>query len=261
MMDASFLGIDLAWHGNGRNTGLAALRSTGSTVTSDAVGIGAGNLKAIVDFVLSHESHTTVVAIDAPLVIRNVNGQRPCETLISKRFGYAHASAHTTNLSRFPDAESVRLVRTLQDLGYRHCRFPHEDWDRTGRWLFEVYPHPAQVVLFERSRIIKYKRGRLAARRAGLDELRLEVLHRMMYGDNSIVDDRRLVQFLTIELSSISGAQLKKYEDALDAIFCSFLAYYLWRWGWSCHDVFGDVTNGYIVVPNAKLRFPAEDAH
>ena len=39
-----------------------------------------------------------------------------------------------------------------------------------GKWFFEVYPHPAHVVLFNREKIIKYKKGNVKLRREGLGE-------------------------------------------------------------------------------------------
>jgi predicted RNase H-like nuclease len=258
-MEASFVGVDLAWHGNGRNTGLAALRATGDAVRPDRFGIGASDLDGVVQFIQSNESQTTVVAIDAPLIIQNRDGQRPCETLVSQRFASAHASAHTTNLGRFPNADSLNLVRQLEGLGYRHCSEPNRPWMRAGRWFFEVYPHPAHVVLFERKQIIKYKKGSVANRRSGLAELRTELYERLITRDDTVSDNPALREYLLLDLKSLVGRHLKHYEDSLDAILCSFLAYYLWRWGWTKNEMIGDMTNGYIVVPTCALHSRGSD--
>jgi len=251
-MSASFIGVDLAWQSEGRNSGLAAIEGDQDGGEVVRFGEGASALDAVMGFILANQAETTVVAIDAPLIIQNPEGQRPCETLISRRFGGAHAGAHTTNLKRYPNAASVALGHQLEAQGFRHCSPPGTAWTAAGHWFFEVYPHPAQVVLFQRDRIIKYKKGSIAAKRRGLAELREEIRARIL-GHGMIRSSPSLVQYLSLDLDSLRGSALKHYEDALDAIVCSFLAYYLWRWGWQRSEFFGDLVSGYIVVPSKPL--------
>ncbi|MGH9391710.1 MAG: DUF429 domain-containing protein, partial [Vicinamibacteria bacterium] len=136
---------------------------------------------------------------------------------------------------------------------FRHCASPGTAWSASGHWFFEVYPHPAQVVLFQRERIIKYKKGLLAARKSGLMELRQEIRDRMLGSSQSLQSSPALLEFLSRELASLRGAMLKRYEDALDAIVCSFLAFHFWRWGWERNELIGDMASGYIVVPTVPL--------
>jgi predicted RNase H-like nuclease len=249
---ASFVGVDLAWASEGNNTGLAAFH--GNEEGADAVHIGEGrySLDSIVDFILANQAETTVVAIDAPLIISNHIDRRPCESEISRRFGKAHAGAHSSNLSLYPNARSVQLAQRFEGLGFRHCRDPGSRWSRDGKWFFEVYPHPAQVVFFERDFIIRYKKGRVDARRSGLEELRTEIRVRIL-GNKSFRQSLLLNKFLTTDLNSLRGQTLKCHEDALDAIVCSFLAFHLWRWGWERSEMVGDLETGYIVVPTVAL--------
>lgn len=39
------------------------------------------------------------------------------------------------------------------------------------------------------------------------------------------------------------------HEDTLDAVFCSYLAYYFWYWNMERNEVFGTVETGYILNP------------
>ena len=39
--------------------------------------------------------------------------------------------------------------------------------------------------------------------------------------------------------------------NALDALFCAYLAYYFWYWRWETNEIFGDLHSGYIL--NLKL--------
>jgi predicted RNase H-like nuclease len=249
--ETTFVGVDLAWQSARNHSGLAAFRGGDAGARPLAVGSGASDLEGVVEFVREHGgAGPTVVAIDAPLVVANERGQRPCERAISQRFGRAHAGAHPSNRTLYPDPGGVELARRLRREGFRHCTPPGGAWIRTGRWFFEVYPHPAQVVLFELDRIIKYKKGRVAARRAGLAELRAEIARRLV-GRGRLRSDPRLRELLSRDLDRIRGAALKRYEDGLDAIVCAFLAHHLWRFGWQGSELIGDLADGYIVVPRA----------
>jgi cytidine deaminase len=58
-----------------------------------------------------------------------------------------------------------------------------------------------------------------------------------------------LSELLTAELNQLSGRRIKDYEDKLDGLFCAYLAYYFWYWGWERNEVFGDLKSGYILNP------------
>ena len=50
-------------------------------------------------------------------------------------------------------------------------------------------------------------------------------------------------------MDELRGRSLKSYEDALDAVFCAYLAFHYWRWGAERNEMIGDLESGYIVVP------------
>ena len=249
----AFIGVDLAWQSEGNHSGLAVFTGDRAGAKATSIGDGATSLEEVCRYILDHRSDNTVVAIDAPLIIANAAGQRPCETLVSKKFGSAHAGAHTSNLKLYPNAGGVALARMLEAQGFRHCTVPGGSWNESGDWFFEVYPHPAQVVLFGRDRIIRYKKGAVVARRSGLDELRKLIRDRMLGPDRPLVSSASLDELLTRDLNGLRGRALKRYEDTLDAVFCAYLAFHLWRWGWERSEVLGDLTAGYIVVPTVSL--------
>lgn len=88
---------------------------------------------------------------------------------------------------------------------------------------FEVYPHPAHVVLFDLQRIIKYKKGTVAQRRAGLTQLRQAGLHHLGTAAPSLVRETAVLrQLVERPLETLPGEALKAYEDALDALLCAF---------------------------------------
>lgn len=252
----TFIGVDLAWQSNKNHSGGAVLRGDQLGLTLHALSSGLKSLGDVEEFIRIHTGVDTVVAVDAPLIIENENGQRPCETEVSRRFGAAHAGAHTSNLRLYPNPLSVRLARDLESQGFAHCPEPYKR--RThGKWFFEVYPHPAHVVLFERTRIIKYKKGRVATRRNGLAEFRqsLETLKTPPLNENAELRD-----FVNTSLENLRGQALKQYEDILDAIFCAYLAAYFWVWGHTRCEMIGCRETGYIINPKPLVSESANAA-
>lgn len=198
----------------------------------------------IVDFISNNSHINTVVAIDASLVVNNKEGQRPCETLIGKTFGQYGASCHTTNLNRPYAQAGIGLVSALERLDFVHDFVLETAKQRSGRWIFEVYPHPAMVRLFELDRIIKYKKGAVADRRHGLRTLATRLINL-----DGLIQTPILMDLLNFDVNTLRGCKLKQHEDLLDAFFCAYLAWHCWRWGIERNEIFGTIKDGYIVVP------------
>src|ERR1700732_1529789 len=97
MTATTFIGVDLAWKTEGNHSGIAVLLGDERQVQLHALAEGLISMADVVDFIESHSNADSVVAVDAPLVVKNATGQRPCETLISKHFGRYDAGCHTSN--------------------------------------------------------------------------------------------------------------------------------------------------------------------
>lgn len=247
-MTSTFIGIDPAWAVDRNHSGIVVLRGDerGARFVTAATAIS--TLTGIVEFVREHSRKSTVVAIDAPLIVTNATGSRECELEVGRRFGRFHASCHSNNLGRTPQPAGVRLVEALGPLGFQHDFDIATAGHRPGRWPFEVYPHPAMVVLFELEQIIKYKKGSVARKRSGLEELRRH-LQGLTIGSRGLVGTPELHALLSQSLMDLRGDALKRYEDTLDALFCAYLAWHCWRWGAARNEMVGTLENGYIVVP------------
>jgi predicted RNase H-like nuclease len=241
----TFIGIDLAWKSARNPTGAAVLNGdrlgarleVSSTLSPEA---------SVADFISANATANTVVAIDAPLVIVNETGQRACETAIGKKYGSREASCHTSNLKLYHDASSIALTAALLAQG-----FTHVDPARTkqsGRIVAEVYPHAAMVALWDLPKTIKYKRGALGAKRVGLSMLRSH-LTTLGKTEPPLLRSGVLQEVLSTDLNELVGQSLKNHEDRLDAMFCAYLAYYFWYWGWERNEIFGNTTSGYILNP------------
>jgi predicted RNase H-like nuclease len=220
---ATFIGIDLAWKSERNPTGAVVLRGDRSGARLKVVSPQLHSKTEVLEFVLAHATEETVLAIDAPLIILNRRGQRTCETEVSKRYGSREASCHTSNLALYPEASSVDLADALATHGYSHVDRLREE--RAGRILAEVYPHAAMVALFDLAKTIKYKKGPLRQRRAGLDSLRGYV-GGLAVAEPPLLPTQSLRDFLGKDLEQLGGLKLKEYEDSLDALFCAYLGFY-----------------------------------
>ena len=76
------VGLDLAW-GMTARTGVAVVASDGHLVASASV----VHDPEIRDFLRPYADSIRTAAIDAPLVVKNPSGQRPCERQISVQTG------------------------------------------------------------------------------------------------------------------------------------------------------------------------------
>lgn len=255
----TFIGIDFAWQSERNATAIAVARGEGADASLIDVVSGIGGLNEIAAIIERSATENTVVAVDAPLIIRNITGRRPCESEISRRFGARHASTHSSNLTLYPVPSTHELVGRLEHAGFRHrvareCQAP-------GRWFFEVYPHPAHLVLFDLPTIIKYKAKSRRPRSLRLSEFaRLQSLLVSLRNAEPALAPGVMASPDSAELESLRGQALKNHEDAVDAWFCAYLALHAWYWGQERNEVVGDFESGYILLPTvaAHARMDAD---
>lgn len=253
---ATFIGIDFAWQSERNATGIAIAHGEGAQASLVDVVSAVHGMNEIIALVERHATENTVIAIDAPLIIRNVTGRRACESEISRRFGARHASAHSSNLTLYPVPSTHELVRRLEQAGFRH-HVGRERKER-GRWFFEVYPHPAHIVLFDLETILKYKAKSRRPRSLRLDEFaRLQSLLVSLANAEPALAPEAGVSLIAADLTALRGQRLKDHEDALDAWFCAYLALHAWYWGAERNEVVGDFESGYIVLPMLGLALDA----
>lgn len=139
-----FIGLDLAWRESqpGRvanETGVAVLDANGRVVDAGWT----RGLEETVDRVATAAGPSALLFIDAPLVVDNPSGQRPCETQVGQRYGRWKVSANTTNL-RSPRHAGVTLRRVLEERGWCYSdgrSGPPGD----GLWCCECYPYTTLV--------------------------------------------------------------------------------------------------------------------
>jgi histidinol-phosphate phosphatase family protein len=255
-----FVGIDLAW--SPRN------RSGGAVLSADGRLLRAGGLLGgddeIVDFVVSAipAGEPGLVAIDAPLVVPNESGSRPCDRDVAAVFGRFQAGpypANRRNLERYGGLRGEDIRRRLQYLGFRHD--PDIAQRQPCRRVVEVFPHPATVSLFGLERTLKYK-----ARSGRGYPLRWHELSRLRDHLAALIEDDPPLclssDVASVEIEGRRGQAFKEVEDLLDAIVCAYSALYAWHHGPRGFAVYGgsqlagsSADEGHILVPMAPAMW------
>lgn len=229
-------GVDLAW-GERRRDGVCFVERQGhrARVAGYAVPHGDAALLAALAARIPPRARA-LVAVDAPIVCPNRTGARPVDRLSHRLFHREHAGCHPANATRCP--RPPRVAAALAALGFTVGFDP-----RAGRRLVaEVYPHPAMVRLLRLPRIVKYKRGPAAARRA--EFRRLQELLRALAAEHfpflALGEETRLL---------LAAPWSQETEDRTDAFFCALVGLWHRHHGGRRSEVIGTLEDGFVLLP------------
>ena len=233
---ASFFGVDLAW--SSRNlTGVCALDEHGGLVDERLL----QSDDEIVRWISRQLDGPAVVAIDAPLLVPNETGRRPCEAQVAEAYAGRKAGPHPSNRTLNADTEGTirgeRLAAALEAHGFG------DPWTNSERTLLEVYPHPTLIEVFDLPERLLYKAKPglgVSGRRNGLRRLS------SLLGDLRDAEPPLLAPRVRVSEAK-KGAALKAIEDRLDARICAWVAS-LWAHDRTRVRVFGDRATGHIAV-------------
>lgn len=236
-----FVGLDLAW-GEKNSTGVAVVGADGRLLHIGAAQDDASIETAVAPYV----SDDCLVAIDAPLIVKNPTGHRPCEAALNRDFHRFEAGARPAFAGKpeFIDPRGARIATALT--------LDMNPMSNSSRRAIEVYPHPATIVLFGLEKTLKYKKGSFEGRQSQLLRLmtlierldtatpRLRVNHNVSW-----VELRKRVAAAT------RPGQLDRDEDPVDAVVCAYVALYSYHRPEDV-TVYGDFATGYIVTPTLQ---------
>ena len=235
-MKVLLIGVDLAW-GEKMHDGVCfvELDGVGGRVLGFGYPQGDRDLMKLIGET-SRNYQTVFVTVDAPIVCPNRTGTRPVDRLTHRMFHRQHAACHPANLMRCP--RPPRVARLLHRKGFR------VGWETRvgGRWVAEVYPHPAMVRMFGLPRIIKYKKGSVAERRKEfrrLQGLMRKLMKRKFPGLTLNQETRNLLR----------EKWSKPVEDRTDALFCALIGMWHWMHRGKRSEVIGDRKTGFILLP------------
>lgn len=105
----------------------------------------------------------------------------------------------------------------------------------------EVYPHPAMIRLFHLDRIIKYKKGAVAAKK--LEFKKLQNHSRQFLHNRSDISVSESVDVL------LNTDWSKTVEDQTDAVVCALIGYLHWKHQGHLSKIIGSIEEGFILLP------------
>ena len=190
-----------------------------------------------------------LVAIDMPMATMPFLTRRAADDAISTAFGGAGCSAHSPTATR-PGALGTELTKQFCDAGF--VLLGTDSDVRATRAMIEVYPHPALLSLLGASYRIPYKVSKSTRYWPGLtiQERIGSLLNQFTLIERALSARIGGIRVpLPIADRVFSLAALKRYEDALDALVCGWVAI---QFTAGNAVAYGDATAA-VWVPNSPL--------
>lgn len=229
------MGVDLAWAQSGdrtkpNETGVAAIDRHGVVIDC---GWTRGLEETVSWLARTSVDGSTLAFVDAPLVVDNPVGQRPCEKEVGRRYGRWKVSANSTNQSS-PRQAGVLLRQWLQESGWAYD--DGRGGPPTGGRVFsECYPYTTLVgaaeLGYDQERpTYKRRPARVppaqwrAVRATECDRL---IAHMAGLADNDpplLLSSHPISRQLLAEPSPQKAAAYKHREDLIDALLCAWTA-------------------------------------
>ena len=224
-----FIGLDLAW-GSRNRTGGAVIQDGRLVVATGVLGSDAEILRFVADHVPAGAA--AVVAVDAPLCVPNFEGRRCCDHEVSLAWGPYEAGAYPAN-RRLLAVDGVVRGESLAAALAAHQGFTQVaplPLHGEGRYVCEVFPHPAHVALFGLPRTLKYKRK---PRRSRIDVAAEFARYQQLLAGLKLADPplRGLEPWTSVDPAMLRGRARQELEETLDAVTCAYVAWYAWWHG------------------------------
>lgn len=243
-----FIGVDLGWSSGA--SGLCCLEWVNNSLkiidlrTLSQI----DNILAWVDR-LTSPNLSSLIAVDAPTIITNSTGMRLCDKLTHKYFGRYHAGCYPANLGLKFAPRTTGFSQSLLVRNFYHA--PTIKPQQLGRYQIEVFPHPATINLFGLTKILKYKKGKIAERQQELIKLK-DCITKILPNLKPALSLDSLSTVPVIAQKQ-TGRELKAIEDLLDSLLCAYIAAHWWYWGEAKNIVLGNIEEGFIVIPDQNL--------
>jgi predicted RNase H-like nuclease len=179
-------------------------------------------------------------------------------------FGPYDAGPFPANLSNpafQPTGRIQQFVTQLEQLGFK--QEPKVRKQEPQRIFLEVFPSPAQVILFPcvtqrghthcRPLRYKHKRGRSWIEVQCEWDMYRAKLRSLQTKEPALKFLEKVNKTLSVDVSELTGVRYKVLDDLVDGIFCAYLAYYFWYWGDDRRWIVGDMSDGYVVLPRCMF--------
>lgn len=244
----TFIGLDLAWTTK-NESGICWLEGDSrENLRCTRLEAAACSTQHLADEVAAVQG-PVIATIDAPLLY---SSQRKAESKIARMFGKYKAAAYHPSLAVSQGyTAGIDLAKALKARGFTLDPERILDGNKASRTALEVFPHTIHVRLFNLDERLKYKKGRVADKKAGLLQYQWH-LETLIEDVAPNVRESAEVRCALLPETAVQakGKSLKRLDDTLDGLTCALAAWLIWRepdrW-----EMIGDL-NGYIVAPKPQ---------
>lgn len=169
---------------------------------------------------LASGAEVKAIALDLPLASTSITGRRAADQAVSRAYGSRYCGTHSPTPAR-PGPISDAVRRGFEAHGFALATGGSRP---DSRALLEVFPHTALLALLGAPRRVAYKVSR--SRRYWPDETPAGRRERLLVAWRTILMalQQRIEVPLELPGSFASFSEMRRYEDALDAILCAWVA-------------------------------------
>jgi predicted RNase H-like nuclease len=184
-----------------------------------------------------------VLAINAPVIVENLSGSRPCDKLLAEHFNQYKIDEYANN------TVSASHPRTLAKGLFRMGFEPDPQSEGPDR-IIETHTQSAQVLLFGVDRPVRMKAGPIGGRKEGVQRIRELIVERLYVGTPRLLPSTALDSLMSAHLPDLNGTRLGELEERLEALMVAYVAAWLGENGIEGCAFLGDLTRGYILLPD-----------
>lgn len=240
-----YLGLDLAW--------APRKSSGGAVIEADENGVlrlkSSNSLRAHEDILgwlaRNRGRHGCILAVNAPIIVENTGGQRPCDQALHEHFAGNYVDEYHVNIT---NASHPRTIgRALQRMG-----FDNDPTSAEGDRVVETFNQPTQILLFDLERPIRLKSGPVGARKDAVARFREILVEKLDDATPPLEMSPALDSLVTADLPSSNGSRVGEQEEQLEAVLCAYTAAFLDIRGPQACAFFGDLRDGYVLLPTSR---------
>ncbi|MBM4393247.1 MAG: DUF429 domain-containing protein [Deltaproteobacteria bacterium] len=243
-----YLGLDLGWTPRDSSGGVILEPAEGGVRVESA-----DSLRAHEDTLrwLARSRGRTgcILATNAPIVVENLSGSRPCDKQLAEHFSRYRIDEYANN------TVSASHPRTMAK-GLVRMGFDINPAAGAAERLVETHTQSAQVLLFGIDRPVRMKAGPIGGRKEGVARLRELIVEKLYTGTPRLLPSPALETLMSAHLPDLNGTRLGELEERLEALLVAYVAAWLGENSVTGCAFLGDLTRGYILLPDPSRIEP-----
>lgn len=243
MIRMRYLGLDLAWAPR-NGCGGAVLEPDGEGRVRLVSSVHLRSHEDVLAWLARNRGRgSAIVTVNAPVIVENGAGQRPCDVQLTEHFGRYQVDDYQVNIVSAGHPRT--MARAMIRMGF------DADPESEGDRVIETYTIPAQILLFDLERPIRLKHGPIGTRKDSVSRFRDLIVNHLLDAVPAIVENAALGELLDVDLSTLNGTRLGEVEERLEALFCAYISAYVDVRGPDACAFLGDLQHGYVLLPTS----------